>query len=380
MQVVGLSQPIFTATVNALKKISFTVINDLTYDQRMQRICGSLAEAGYEVTLIGRQLPDSLPLKDGAYKQKRLKCFFSTGKLMYLEFNLRLLLCLLFISTDCLVAIDLDTVVPNYISSFIRGKKRVYDAHELFTELKEIVSRPQIHKIWLKIERFAVPQFVHGYTVNQFIAAEFERRYRVNYAVIRNLPKNVLVDHKPEKPRFIVYQGAVNEGRSFETLIPAMKVVNARLVVCGEGNFFKQLQQIIRDEGVKDKIELRGMVLPEELRKLTPRAYAAVMLFEGTGLNQYQSLANRFFDYIMAGVPQICVDYPQYRAINEKYKVASLISDTRPATIANALNNLLDDSVYYETLCQNCLAARKELNWDHEQQILLDFYSKLFEV
>jgi hypothetical protein len=363
-----------------LKKLTFTVINDLTYDQRMHRICGSLANAGYDVTLIGRQLSASHPVSSEMYKQRRLQCFFTTGKLLYIEFNLRLLFFLLFISTDCFVAIDLDTVMPNYIASKLRFKKRVYDAHELFTELKEIVSRPAIQKIWLKVEKFALPRFRHGYTVNEFIAKEFEKKYGVKYTVVRNLPKLLRSTHEPDKAHpFIIYQGAVNEGRSFETLIPAMKLVNAKLVVCGDGNFFKQVQQLIKKEGVEEKVELRGMVTPYELKKLTPTAYAAVMLFEGTGLNQYQSLANRFFDYIMAGVPQVCVDYPQYKVLNDKYGVASLISDTRPQTIATALNNLLDDDVYYHTIHTNCLLAREELNWQNEEKVLLDFYRQLFD-
>lgn len=364
-----------------MKRITLTVINDLTYDQRMQRICTSLANANYSVTLIGRKQRRSQPLKNEAYTQKRLSCFFETGKLMYLEFNFKLLFYLLFISNDCFVSIDLDTIIPNLIASKIRRKKRVYDAHELFTELKEIVTRPAIQKLWLRIENFALPKFQNGYTVNEFIANEFKERYGVQYVVIRNLPKLLplqLQNLDKENP-FIVYQGAVNEGRSFETLIPAMKQVNARLVICGDGNFFKQLQQIIVNEEVEEKVELKGMVPPEELRKLTPTAYAAVMLFEGTGLNQYQSLANRFFDYIMAGVPQVCVDYPQYRKINEQYGIASLISDTRPETIAEALNNLLTDDVYYNTIRRNCVIAREELNWQSEEKVLLQFYEKLFE-
>ncbi len=120
------------------------------------------------------------------------------------------------------------------------------------------------------------------------------------------------------------------------------------------------------------------MVSPDELRKITPKAYAAVMLFEATGLNQYQSLANRFFDYIMAAVPQVCVDYPQYKLITDQYGVASLISNTDSKTIAGALNNLLNDAVYYNTIRQNCLVARKELNWESEEKVLIAFYKNLF--
>lgn len=363
-----------------MKSLTFSVINDLTYDQRMQRICTSLANEGYKVTLIGRQLPNSHPVKATLYKQIRVSCFFEKGKLMYLEFNLRLFFVLLFTSTDCYISIDLDTVIPNYFASKILKKKRVYDAHELFTELKEIVTRPFIQKVWLRVERFALPRFIHGYTVNEFIAAEFKRRYGCEYAVVRNLPTlTKLPGYSDNTDRFIIYQGAVNEGRSFETLIPAMKNVGAKLLVCGDGNFFKQVQQLVDNETVEAKVELKGMVPPDELKLITPKAYAAVMLFEETGLNQYQSLANRFFDYIMAGVPQVCVDFPEYRKLNEKYQIASLIPDTKPDTIANALNNLLNDAVYYNTLRKNCLVAREDLNWQNEEKVLRNFYNELFD-
>ena len=83
-----------------------------------------------------------------------------------------------------------------------------------------------------------------------------------------------------------------------------------------------------------------------ELKKITPSARVAVMLFEQTGLNQYYSLSNRFFDYIMAGVPQVCVDYPEYKTINDVYNIALMIENTKEETIANALNKLLNDDSF----------------------------------
>ena len=172
----------------APKTITLTVINDLIYDQRMKRICTSLSSAGYNVKLVGRQLGSSVTLNDEPYKQARLGCFFTKGKAMYLEFNLRLLFYLLFTKSDCFCAIDLDTILPCYIASKVRNAKRVYDAHELFTEQKEIVTRPAIQKLWLKVEKFAVPRFALGYTVNHFIKEEFYNRYKVKYEVVKNMP------------------------------------------------------------------------------------------------------------------------------------------------------------------------------------------------
>lgn len=127
-----------------MKKIYFTVTNDLNSDQRMQRICTTLAENGYDVTLVGRELPASHPLLPQKFKQKRIKCRFNKGKLFYFEFNARLSCLLALKKMDAICAIDLDTIHPCYTLSRLKRIPRVYDAHELFTEMKEVITRPGI--------------------------------------------------------------------------------------------------------------------------------------------------------------------------------------------------------------------------------------------
>lgn len=344
----------------------------------MQRICSTLAAHGFVVTLVGRKMNNSITLTDQTFKQKRLYCFFQTGLAFYAEYNLRLLFYLLFKQADLFYAVDLDTILPNYFASAIKGKKRIYDAHELFTEQKEIVTRPAVHKCWMAIERFAVPKFKDGYTVNIFIKDELKRRYGVGYKIIRNLPLYFTSDKQNEySEKFIIYQGAVNEGRSFETLIPAMKQVNASLKIYGKGNFFEQTKQLIKANKPEAKIELAGYIVPHQLKQLTQQAYIGLTLFEKTGLNQYYSLSNRFFDYIMAGIPQVCVNYPEYKTINDQYNVAFMIDDTDEQTIADALNRLLHDKLLYEQLKQNCVIAREQLNWQEEEKELIAFFNAI---
>ena len=62
--------------IEPMKKIVLTVTNDLTYDQRMHKICSSLVSANYEVELVGRELPHSIPLEKKVFAQTRLRCFF----------------------------------------------------------------------------------------------------------------------------------------------------------------------------------------------------------------------------------------------------------------------------------------------------------------
>lgn len=358
--------------------IVFTVTNELSFDQRMQRICNALAGAGYSVTLVGRTIKNNPPLINTHFQQKRLDLFTKKGPLFYIEYNIRLFFYLLLQPADLICAIDLDTILPCYFASKLKGIKRVYDAHEYFTEQKEIVSRPTIYKIWLAIEKFSVPKFQNGYTVNDWIATAFEKRYGVQYQTIRNLPVKYPLEAPIKTEKFILYQGAVNEGRCFETLIPAMKNVNSRLAIYGNGNFINQSLSIIKTNQLTNKISIIPAIPPTELRKITPTAYIGLTLFDQIGINQYYSLANRFFDYIMAGIPQLCVDYPEYRTINDVYEVAYLIPNTEPETITAALNKLLDDNVLYLRLQLNCLKARETLNWEQEQRGLIDFYNQLF--
>jgi hypothetical protein len=137
----------------SMKKIIFTVTTDLTYDQRMKRICTSVSSAGYSVVLVGRKKKSSLPLNNLSYKQHRLNCIFEKGKLFYAEYNIRLFFHLLFNRFDIVCSIDLDTILPGYFASKIKNKPQVYDAHEYFTEMEEVVSRPFIKKCWQWIEK-----------------------------------------------------------------------------------------------------------------------------------------------------------------------------------------------------------------------------------
>jgi len=359
-------------------KLYFTVITDLTYDQRMIRICNSLAEAGYDVVLVGKKIRSSVPLSKQAFRQKRLPLFFETGKLYYAEYNLHLFFYLLFRKMDGIIAIDLDTIVPCYLISNIKKTKRVYDAHELFCEMKEIVTRPFIYKCWKLLEKFMVPKFKNGYTVNRPIANEFKRMYNVDYLVIRNIAllKEIIPSIKTEK--FILYQGAVNEGRSFETLIPAMQYVNSKLIICGDGNFMQQAKQLVKKYQLEDKVIFKGKIAPDELRTITQQAYIGITLFENVGLSNYYSLANRFFDYMQAGIPQLCVDYPVYHEINSQYEIALLLNDLSAENLSTQLNNLLRNEVLYKTLEQNCIKARAKLNWQEEEKKLIAFYNNLF--
>ncbi len=362
-----------------MQHLIFTVTNSLAYDQRMIRICTSLASAGYNVTLVGMKNSASSPLSQKPFNQKRLTMWFNKGPGFYAEYNCRLFFYLLFARADLLCCIDLDTIIPVWLVSLIRSKKRIYDAHEYFSQQKEIITRPAIYKIWHGIERFFVPRFSEGYTVGNKIAAELKKNYKVDYEVIRNIPilKSPGKFREGAHGKYILYQGAVNEARGLEYLVPAMKQVDAILLIYGDGNFMAQIKRIIESNNLSHKVFLKGKLVPEDLDIITSKAYIGVNLVENIGLNQYYSLANKFFDYIHHLIPQVTMDFPEYRIINEEFEVGLLVKNLDTDTIVNSLNRLLNDDVLYEKISNNCKMAREQLNWQQEEKKLLAFYLRL---
>jgi glycosyltransferase involved in cell wall biosynthesis len=363
-----------------MKKIFLCVTTNLNYDQRMRRICTSLHGAGYRVTLVGRLTEASPQLAPADYQQVRLNCWARKGKLMYLEYNIRLFLYLLFQKPDLVTAIDLDTIIPCYVISRIRNIPRVYDAHEWFSELKEVVTRPGVRRIWLAIERYFVPRFPLGYTVSQSIADAFKKLYNVDYELIMNAPLLAPPGNTTtsDGPKFFLYQGAVNEGRGLEWLIPAMKSVKAPLWICGEGNFSTECRKLIQRHGLEQKVIMKGNILPTELTHITSKAYAGINLVEPVGMNQVYSLTNKYFDYIHAGIPQITMAFPEYERLNRKFPTAILLHTLDQELIAREMNNLLENEVLYATLKNNCSRAASELNWNNEEGRLTRFYMRIF--
>ena len=361
-----------------MKKIASLVTNDLHQDQRMNRICTALVNEGYDVTLIGRKRKSSYQLDQKPFHRIRLFCFFESSILFYAEYNIRLFFHLLFTQYDIINANDLDTIFPAIWAAKVKGIKVVYDAHEYFTEQEEVVNRPHVKRFWKAIERFAIPRVDAAYTVSQGYANLFYNEYNIDFKIVRNATILSELPKKCDKSiPYVLYQGAVNYGRGLEELIEAMQNVDCQLYVCGDGDILPQLKQQTTDLGLTHKVKFMGFVEPEQLREYTCGATIGLTLFAKAGLSHWHSLANRFFDYMHAGVPQIAMTYPEYVEFNTKDEIAVLIDNIQPENISKSINLLLSNSTLYNRLSQNALKAREHANWQAQEKVLLDVYQTL---
>lgn len=359
------------------KRIIITVTNDLATDQRMQKTAMTLSGGGYDILLIGRKLATSLPFSPIEYATHRIHCFFTKGKLFYIEYNLRLFLFLMRQNADAVLAVDLDTIAPAFIAADMKGWKKIYDAHEYFTEVPEVVNRPFVKKIWEKIADYFTPKADFAYTVSDSLAMIFTEKYHQKFEVVRNVPMLSLDEKKMVAESYFLYQGAVNEGRGLAEFITVIKGLPILLKIAGKGDVLDDLKKQVIVNEQQSQVIFLGELPPQKLREVTQNAFIGVNLLENKGASYYYSLANKFFDYVHAGVPQLCIAFPEYQSINEKYKVAFLIENLQTDTIKSAVIRLINDSTLYNELKNNTKKCAAENNWETEGAQLLHYIKKI---
>jgi glycosyltransferase involved in cell wall biosynthesis len=321
------------------------------------------------------------------YQTRRMKLVFQKCPLFYFEFNLRLFFLLLKSKVIVFVSNDLDTLPANFFAAKIKRKPLVYDSHEYFTEVPELIGRPVVRNIWIWLEKLLVPKVDAAYTVCESIAEVYRDLYKVDFKVVRNLPvcsateKNTdpmtSVHRINNSAKIILYQGALNLGRGIEAAIRAMQYVEgAELWLAGDGDLTDQLKQLVSESGLNSKVKFLGRLPIRELQKVTRQADLGISLEEDLGLNYRFTLPNKLFDYIQAGVPVLVSNLPEMRKIVEEYQIGTIAETHQRKELAELFRIVLNDQEKNEFWKQNLELAAKELCWENEEETLNQIYQR----
>jgi glycosyltransferase involved in cell wall biosynthesis len=369
------------------KKIIVSVINDLVTDQRVARTCSVLQELNYDVLLVGRELKNSQPLQKRDYDCKRMKLLFEQGPQFYLFFNIRLFFILLFTKTDVLLANDLDTLLPNYLVSKIKGVKLIYDSHEIFCEVPELQANSGKRRIWEKLESWIVPKLKYCITVNQSIADYFNDKYKVPFIFVRNIPNYTNIENLksradlnlPMGKKIVILQGAgINVHRGAEELVEAFQYLDETylLLIIGSGDVIQQLKESVFKLHLQNKVKFIDKIPASELRHYTSNSNLGVTIDKDSNMNYHFSLPNKVFDYMHAGIPILATKLPEIENLINKYHIGVFIENHDPQHIAKQINDFLNSTEYFEYK-SNTVIASIENNWQTEKQKLIKLLDQL---
>ena len=366
------------------RKIIVSVINDLSTDQRVHKVCEYLCNKGFEVVLVGRLLPESLPL-DRDYETHRMKLLFRSGAIFYAEFQIRLLLFLLFRKANLLLSNDLDTLMPSFLISRLKDLPLIYDSHEYFLGVPEIQDKPFVKKVWRFIESRCVPKLSDLITVNDSIAHLYKHDYDKTFNVVRNIPRKKELPLSmsreelglPEGMPIVLLQGAgINVDRGGEEAVQAMKYIEGvLLLIVGSGDVVPYLKEYVKTEGLTSKVRFIPRVPFEVLASYTQLATIGLSVDKLDNPNYLNSLPNKLFDYIHAGVPVMASKVKEIVKIMEQYDVGMLIENHDPKHMAEVMLMMIEKAKmgYWNDKLQ---IASNELTWQHECEVLDAVYLK----
>ncbi|HMR46971.1 MAG TPA: glycosyltransferase [Bacteroidia bacterium] len=369
----------------AQKKVIISVINDIATDQRVRRTASAFSELNYQIIIVGRKLPQSLTVYEmNGLQVKRFNMPINKGPLFYALFQVRLILFLIFKKADVLFSNDLDTLLPNYLVSRLKGSVLIYDSHEYFTGVPELQKNHFARKIWTKVESFIFPKLKNVITVNRSIANLYSQQYGNIVHVVRNVPDKTnkiifdvvqwkrSVGFSDDKKVFILQGAGINIDRGAEDAVEAMKDVDALLLIIGGGDVFHQLKELAVKHNVAHKVIIHPKISREELMAVTTSCFAGLTLDKDTNINYRFSLPNKLFDYIHSEIPVIATDLPEVAAIVNVYRTGIVLSQNSPQAIANAMNGLISEKELYAEYKENCRIAATDLCWQSEKKILID--------
>jgi glycosyltransferase involved in cell wall biosynthesis len=295
---------------------------------------------------------------------------------------------LLFTKADALLANDLDTLLPNYLVSKLKGIPLIYDSHEIFCEVPELQHNPTKKRIWEKLESWIVPKLKYNITVNQSIANYFTSKYHVPFIFIRNIPNYPKIENLksrdelslPKDKKIIILQGAgINVQRGAEELVEAFQYLdeNYLLLIIGSGDVINLLKENVNKYNLESKVRFIDKIPANELRHYTSNSDLGISIDKDTNLNYHFSLPNKVFDYIHAGIPIMASHLPEIEFIINKYNIGVFIDNHDSKHIANQIKTFLIRNDY-SSFKRNTHKAIEENNWETEKQKLISLI-KQFE-
>lgn len=352
-----------------MKKVYIAVINDLVTDQRVHRVAAMLIDLDMVVCCIGRRRKYSPPVQGQDFMVRRFRMLFNKGPLFYAFFNIRLFFTLIFVPRPTLfIANDLDTLPAVYLAAKIRRVKLIYDSHEFFTQVPELINRKGVQSIWKWIENMLIPRVDHAITVSYSIAEIYRRLYGTRFVVARNFQERRQVSVRKtsgERP-VVMYQGALNVGRGLELMIRSMKYLEeVDFVIAGTGDIEGELKELAKQLGISGRVIFKGRLDPRDLVPLTCSAGLGISLEEDMGLNYRYALPNKMFDYIQCRVPVLCSALPEMAKIVETYGIGIAIRKRDPENIAKVVRFMLEEqeSGAWDKALER---AAEELCWENE--------------
>lgn len=281
---------------------------------------------------------------------------------------------------------DLNTLPQGYVCSKFRfnKKKLIYDSHEVQTSRTGYDNR-----FYGKLEQFLITKIDAMIVENHTRAKYNEGLYGFYPNVVYNYPFKQKSEKQNKFPlreklniapneEILLYQGGIQAGRGLDKLIQAVPLFKSGvLVLIGDGRIKPDLEKMVEEMNLHEKVKFLPKVAVEELPEYTRNGYIGFQVLNNTNYNHYSASSNKLFEYIMSGVPVVACSFPEIKKVVEEENIGICVDSHNPESIAEGVNYLLENQDVRERMVSNCYIAKDKYNWDKEKKNFLAVYESI---
>lgn len=353
------------------------------YDTRIfLKQCRSLAAAGHEVYFIvadgtGNEIRDGVHIIDvGASIGRRDRMFGATRRVL-----------------KCAIELDADIyhfhdpeLLPVGLALKRRRKQVIYDTHEDLPQdilTKEYLSsgvRRPIAAFADAFERFVGRRLDAIVAATPSIRDKF-RRVGIKAVDVNNYP--ILGELETAsawsgKKREVCYLGGIAAIRGIREMVAAMALSRSEVRLNLAGTFDDPgLKVEVENNPGWERVNELGFVSRSQVSEILARSVGGIVTFHPV-TNHIEAQPNKMFEYMSAGVPVIGSNFPLWRDIIEGNQCGICVDPLDPASIAAALDKLVENpDLAREMGLNGSRAVRERYNWAVEEKKLLRLYGEL---
>ena len=266
----------------------------------------------------------------------------------------------------------------------LRGRKVVYDSHELFAETPMVRGRLLRRLFWTAWERGGFALIRRAITISPTVLERLRARNpSVRFHLLPNMPIRsgdpVRPAAKPpfpegpgaSEPMRLVYQGGLRAAAGLHEVLEALKTRPAyTLDIYGGGSEERVLRERASAQALAGRVRFHGSVPFEALEAKMRVAHLGLNVVQPVCESFALTWANKIFDYAHTLCPVLLSENPAHRILLDEFKIGVTVDSFSAESVGEGLDRLRANYAFH---FEECLRAREAWHWDAYAEGLREF-------
>lgn len=365
-------------------RVCMRVNNVFTSDLRVRREAETLAQAGYDVTVVADWRPGRDLARTESVEGVRIVRVANTSRIPFAS----LVRPLVAESADVYHAHDVDSLLPCWLAARrVPGAQVVYDSHELWSAH----ARDKVHakrRVLVALEGPLLRRSAALIAASPAYLEEIVSLHRFAGPTQTVLNAPAFRSDEELAPRWAARDAAsetvtitavsvFQEGRGAVPLIRALEHLPERFIVDLVGPIPQaHYEARIREEAAPfgSRVRLSGAIPPDEIVPRLASSDLSAVLIEPISRSYELTSPNKLYDSLMAGTPIVASSYGVIGSVVRQTAAGVTCDVADPADIARAT---LEAHEHRVELRANARLAAERYCWEVESEGLLSLYERV---